>query len=145
MTKRNAAAILAENVKRLMKLSPNTESDPKLGKLSKLAPKTINNVVQERHNTKLSTIEGIAEVFGLETYQLLMPIEEFEEEINFFRIAHAYNKGDERGRRLLVMAAKTAVDEAGENESGAKHAGESDGKRVGGSPGSPVVLARNPK
>jgi hypothetical protein len=136
VSKRSAASILAENLKRLMNQDANLESGPKLAKHSHTAAKTINNVLKERHDTQLSTIEGLAAAFGLEPYQILLPAEDE----SFLQIVYAYKKGGEQGRRLLKLAAETALHNSGPDETG-----RLDDDRASADRGVPRLHARIPK
>jgi len=103
--KKPAAEILAENLERLMNQHPDRSSGPTLAKKSKVAQKTISNVLAGRHDTQLSTIVRLAKAFGLEAYQLLAPASEEA----LLRIVYAYNSGGPGERRLLLLAAETAL------------------------------------
>lgn len=105
MAKNDAGKVLAANLRRLMASKPDLESGPKLQKKSKVAQKTISNVLAGRHDTQLSTIEKLARPFGFEAYQILIPAEDE----TLLRIVYAYNASGEDGRRLLSLAAETAI------------------------------------
>lgn len=137
MDKRAARVILAENLKRLMDQDANLDSGPKLARARgrpKIAPKTVNNVLNKRHNTRLGTIEKLAERFGLEAYQILIPAEEE----TLLQIVHAYNDGD--GRRLLKLAADTAL--LGRD---GQSTGKTDDGGAGAASSVPSLHARKPK
>lgn len=112
MSKNDAGKVLAANLRRLMASKPDLDSGPKLEKKAKVAQKTISNVLAGRHDTQLSTIEKLAHPFGLEAYQLLIPAEDEP----LLKIVYAYNTSAD-GRRLLRLAAATAMSEESDEPS----------------------------
>lgn len=103
--KRPAVEILAENLKVLMSADPNLSSGPKVAKASGVSRKSINNIVEKRHDPHLSSVEGIARAFRLDVYQLLAPGIDNE----LLAIFRAYSETDDSGRQLLTAAAETAL------------------------------------
>ncbi len=71
--KEDIRAIVAKNIKRCRKKSHMTQAQlaERIGKTVEMVCQLENNVA----STKLSTLEAIANVFGLEPYQLTLPRE----------------------------------------------------------------------
>jgi transcriptional regulator with XRE-family HTH domain len=105
-SRHGTAAILAANLRALMLATFGRTSSPQVAKKSGVAQRTINNVEKGRFDPKLSTIDAIARVFGLEAYQLLCPVNEEKE---FLRVAQAWQQADALGRELLAGAADTVI------------------------------------
>ncbi|HZR03664.1 MAG TPA: helix-turn-helix transcriptional regulator [Burkholderiales bacterium] len=103
MKKGGAAGILAANLKRLMAGDPQLKSQRKLAEKCDVSQKGISNVLAERSDPQVSTIEKIAAAFKLEPYQLLLP----SVDQSLLPIIQAYNLGDV-ARELLEIAAETA-------------------------------------
>lgn len=104
--KKSVRDILADNLAHLMSTRPDLSSGPKLAKASGISQKTINNIVERRHDPKLESIEKIAKVFGMEAFQLLCPL---SEQTAFLAVCHAYNATDDRGREILSAAAEALL------------------------------------
>jgi len=103
--KKSAGELLAENLKALMEADTNLSSGPKVAKASGVTRKSINNIGDNRHDPRLSSIEAIAEAFDLEPYQLLMP----GLNSDLLLLYRAYNDANESGRELLTQAAEVAL------------------------------------
>lgn len=101
--KLQAAEALAENLSALMSADANLSTGPRVAKASGVSRKSINNISENRHDPKLSSVEAIAKAFGLEAYQLLVPGLDHE----LLAIFRAYSETDESGKYLLKAAAET--------------------------------------
>lgn len=70
-------------------------------------PKTLNNVVNGRHAPTLETLQKIADAFGIEVWQLLLP--EFHAGLlldpQIGRVMRAYATADEEGREMFTRTA----------------------------------------
>lgn len=106
MKKKNVRDVLASNLAHLMSQSPDLSSGPKLAKASGVTQKTINNIVKGRHDPKLTSVEKIAKVFGVEAHQLLCPA---AEQTAFLAVCRAYNETDDRGREILNATAEALL------------------------------------
>ena len=104
--KKTARDVLAENLSALMAAREDVNSGPKLAAKSGASQKTISNILKKRHDPKLSTVEQIARVFGLEAHQLLCVN---APEDNFLLVCRAYNETDERGRQYLNATAEALL------------------------------------
>lgn len=104
--RRPTEKILAENYARLR---DKKKSDGTLKSLG-VAPKTANNVENARHNTKLTTIVKLADAFGVEPYQMLIPVDEE----NFLSVILAWAQSDKRGRDDLHAIAEAILKRRGE-------------------------------
>jgi transcriptional regulator with XRE-family HTH domain len=103
--KLSAGEVLAANLNTLMEADANLSSGPKVAKASGVTRKSINNLSENRHDPRLSSIESIAQAFGLEAYQLLAP----GIDNNLLVIFRAYNETGDSGRDLLTQAAEVAL------------------------------------
>ncbi len=66
--------ILAANVKALMDANKmELGSQPKLAKAAKIDQTTIGRVLGAKHKVQIDTLEALAQAFGVEPYQLLVP------------------------------------------------------------------------
>jgi transcriptional regulator with XRE-family HTH domain len=73
MKKRTAGEVLADNLKRIMATDQEFDSDRKLAKASGVSHKTINNILNGRHDVQISNVEKIAKALQIDTYQLMCP------------------------------------------------------------------------
>jgi transcriptional regulator with XRE-family HTH domain len=103
--KLRAAGILAENLKTLMAADADLSTGPKVAKASGVSRKSINNIAENRHDPKLSSIEAIAKAYRLDAYQMLAP----GIDNNLLAIFRAYRETSESGRELLTQAAEVAL------------------------------------
>lgn len=71
-TVQGSARSLAQNLRVLMDAHPDLDSNPKLGKKTKLGVSAISRLLNG-HNATLETLDRIAEAFHVQTWQLLMP------------------------------------------------------------------------
>lgn len=101
-----AEKILAENYIRLRDKKKAEGTLKALG----VSLKTANNVENARHNTKLTTVEKLAESLGIDTYQMLIPVEEE----NFLSVILAWAESDKRGRDDLHAIAEAILKRRGE-------------------------------
>lgn len=105
MRKKSATEVLAENLRTLMDSDPNLDSDRKLAKVAGVSHKTINNILQKRHDVLISNVEKLARAFRIETHQLICPIPDR----SFLTICQAYSSTDVRGRDFLAATAETVM------------------------------------
>lgn len=105
--KKRVEEVLAENFVRIR----NKRKEDGLLKSLGVAAKTANNVEKARHNTKLQTIVKLAESFGVEPYQMLIPFEDK----NFVSVILAWAKSDPRGRADLYKIAEAILKPDGED------------------------------
>ena len=103
--RKSAGEVLAANLKALMASEANLSSGPKVAKASGVTRKSVNNLTENRHDPKLSSVEAIARAFGLDAYQILAP----GIDNNLLAIFRAYNETGESGRELLTQAAEVAL------------------------------------
>lgn len=99
-----AAQILADNLAAIME-AKKVDSGPKLAKLSKVSQKSISNMLANRHDPYLSTIEKIASSLGIQVYQLLCPMPDKD----FLAVCLAWAQSDERGRGDLHAIAEAIL------------------------------------
>jgi DNA-binding phage protein len=100
--KRRAGETLAHNLETLMRTDRKLSSGPKVAKAAGISRKSVNNMAENRHDSKLSSIEAVGKSFGLEVYQLLLPgLDE-----NLLALYRAYSETDEHGKNQLRMAAE---------------------------------------
>ncbi len=118
--KPGTAAVLSDNLKRLMALS-KVNSGPKLEKASGVSQKTINNIDKGRHDPRLSTISKIAHALGVEPYHMLVP----GQGEKFMSVCLAWAKSDARGRAVIAATARATaqLDATGDDKSAAGDAG----------------------
>jgi DNA-binding XRE family transcriptional regulator len=103
--KRPAVVCLAENLKTLMSADANLSSGPKVAKAAGISRKSINNIIEKRHDPRLSSVDEIARAFRLEAYQILTPgLDE-----NLLVIFRSYMETDDSGRNLITAAAEAAT------------------------------------
>ena len=97
--------VLAENVRALMSAPQNRhlDSDRKLGRLAGVNHKTINNILNARHNVTLTNVEKIARAFRVEVVALFCPATDR----GFLTICQVYSGADSRGREFLAATAET--------------------------------------
>lgn len=71
MTKKRMAPkeVLAQNLKAL--IDANATTGPRVAAKASVDPKTINNMLNARYNPDLDIVEAVANVFGLDSWQLL--------------------------------------------------------------------------
>lgn len=100
--KRRAAETLAANLAKLMHSHADLSTGPKVAAASGISRKSVNNISENRHDPKLSSIEAIGKSFKLEVYQLMLPgLDE-----NLLAIYRTYNETDESGKNLLRTTAE---------------------------------------
>ena len=99
-----AGQVLADNLGKLMELR-QVDSGPKLAKLSKVSQKSISNMLANRHDPYLSTIEKIAGALGIQAHHLLCP----DLDKNFLAVCLAWAQSDERGRDDLHAIAEAIL------------------------------------
>lgn len=105
MGKRTAAAqTLADNLAKLME-TKGIDSGPKLAKLSKVSQKSISNMLANRHDPYLSTVEKIADALGIGVHQLLCPVADQQ----FLAVCLAWAQSDARGRDDLHAIAEAIL------------------------------------
>jgi len=97
-----AGQVLADNLARLMEADEKLSSGPKVAKAAGVSRKSINNIAENRHDPKLSTVEAIGRSYGLEVYQLMLP--NLDE--NLLAMYRAYSETDESCRTLLRTTAE---------------------------------------
>lgn len=108
--KKTSANILAENIEKLMQHSIYN-SNEKLGKAAKIDPKTISNMRNpDRFSVGPTTskIDAVANVFNLESWQLLFPglsIESIDRDA-MNKLLPAYAAADEGGKQTLLRIAE---------------------------------------
>lgn len=71
--KHDAARALAENLRALMNATPDLNSQPKVGKRSKIDQRTVGRILNCENSPTLKQIDALAEAFGLLPWQLLVP------------------------------------------------------------------------
>lgn len=83
-------------------------TDATLGKLSGIAPKTINNMYRGRTDVQLEKVDAVARVFGLNLWHLIMPnlSEEYENLAEFDRLYDDWVKSNSEGRKHILMVAE---------------------------------------
>lgn len=100
--KRQAGEVLANNLAALMAADRKLSSGPKVAKASGISRKSVNNMAENRHDPKLSSLEAVGKSFGLEVYQLMLPgLDE-----NLLALYRAYSETDENGKNLLRTTAE---------------------------------------
>lgn len=104
MRKKTTAETLAENLTRLMAGAEDLNSDRKLAKVSGVSHKTINNILNGRHDVGISNVEKIAKAFRIDAFQLLCP----QIDATFLQVCRAYSY-NERGKDLLAAVAETVL------------------------------------
>lgn len=62
---------LALNLSRLMERAGHSERD--LAKEAKVSQKAVNNILNQRSVAKIDTVEKVASVYGVTSWQLIMP------------------------------------------------------------------------
>jgi len=98
---------IAANLRALMKLAGHSERD--LEKLSGVAQKTINNVLNARGEAKIPTVEKLAAAYGLSGWQLLMKSLGRDAKNPGTTIGHlveAYLSSNEEGQKLILGIAE---------------------------------------
>jgi DNA-binding phage protein len=103
--KKAAMVYLAENLKTLMSADANLSSGPRVAKAAGISRKSINNIIEQRHDPRLSSVDEIAKAFRLEAYQILTP----ELDKNLIAIFRAYRETDVSGQELIAAAAEIAT------------------------------------
>ena len=101
---KDQGSILAANLARYMKLK-GVSSEPALEKLSGVSQKTINNILNKRHDPYFSSVNKLAAALGIETYQLLCSVEDEA----FLAISLLWAQSDERGRADLFEIAQAIL------------------------------------
>ena len=66
-------AVLAINLKALMKIKGGPNSQSALGKKSGVAQATIGRILNEESAASIETVDDLARAYGLEGWQLLVP------------------------------------------------------------------------
>lgn len=99
-----ALEVLAENL-RLYMVRKGIESEAELAKLSKVSQKSINNILNRRHDPYLSTVNKLSSALGIEPYHLLCPAEDDK----FLAVCQAWAQSDERGRDDLQTIAEAMI------------------------------------
>jgi transcriptional regulator with XRE-family HTH domain len=103
MKKRSTTQVLASNLKVLMEQHPSLDTDRKLGKAAGVSHKTVNNIVNERHNVQLENVEKLAKAFKIEPFQLLCP----DTDSAFLTICQVYSGTSVEGRSFLAATVET--------------------------------------
>lgn len=67
-----SAWVVSANLKKLMDVTPELNSNPKLGKKTGLGASAVSRLLNG-HNATLETVDRVAEAFGLPGWQLLIP------------------------------------------------------------------------
>jgi transcriptional regulator with XRE-family HTH domain len=120
MRKKDAADVLADNLRTLMDANKHLDSDRKLAAVSGVSHKTINNALNRRHDIQLSKIEALAKAFKMTPMQMLCP----NLDSTFSTICKAYSVTDDRGRETLYDNAKILLDKA--DRAGKPQTGQAD-------------------
>jgi transcriptional regulator with XRE-family HTH domain len=102
--KQTVGEILAENLGGLMEVK-KVDSGPKLAKLSKVSQKSISNMLSNRHDPYLSTVEKVAVALGISPFMLLCP----DADKDFLAVCLAWAQSDERGRGDLHAIAEAIL------------------------------------
>lgn len=68
-----ALQVLAENLDRLMQVTPEFGTQPKVAAKAKIDQKTVWRITKKLNEPSTDKVERIAAVFGLEAWQLLVP------------------------------------------------------------------------
>lgn len=119
MNKRYPAdEVLAANLAAMMQRK-GIRSEAELAKLTGVSQKSINNILNRRHDPYLSTIYKLASKLGIEPYHLLCPADDD----NFLALCSAWAQSDERGRDDLHAIAEAMLKKRDSREP------EEDGRR----------------
>ena len=104
MPKKTTSEILAENLRYLMQMDSHKDlnTDRKLGSKAGISHKTVNNILNGRHDVHLEKVEKIAGAFKLSVYQLLCP----SPDRDFLTVCKVYSDADIDGRAFLLGAAE---------------------------------------
>lgn len=105
-SEKKAAEVLASNLNWLMAEHRYTERD--LEKASGVSAKTINNIKNARHGTKIDVIEAVAAVFGLSVSLILSERlhNVYTEREKAERLADIFESASDDSRRLIMLVAE---------------------------------------
>jgi transcriptional regulator with XRE-family HTH domain len=99
--------IVAENTRSLIESTGH--SSPEIAVRSGLDRKTLNNVINERRNVRIESVAAIANAFGLEAWQLLIPnlgAQAYRRDI--LNLIRDFIESDDDGRHSIVEVARIA-------------------------------------
>lgn len=71
--RKNILAVVAANVQKCLDSGLGPSSEMGLGKKIKGGQSTIGRILSGENNTRIGTLDRIAEVYGLDVWQLLVP------------------------------------------------------------------------
>lgn len=110
MAQRKSKEVLRDNLRLLMR---RDEVDTKsVSQKSGLDKKTINNVLNARHEPRLDVLDAIAKVFGVSPWELLLPkltAELAQDTKNIDRLFNVYQSTDQTGRHSIMSIAEMAA------------------------------------
>jgi len=92
------------NLDRLRAARPWLMSSVKIGKAAGVPQKTVNNLLNARHDPLLSNVEKVAHAFGAEVWELLVP----NCTDNIKSVVWTYTNTTADGRRILDNAVEAA-------------------------------------
>ena len=68
-----AREILSENLRALMAVRPDLDSQPKIAARAGIKQSSVGRIIRGEVECKIDSVDGLARAFGLETWQLLLP------------------------------------------------------------------------
>jgi DNA-binding Xre family transcriptional regulator len=96
--------IIADNVQRLMDARGWSES--MLAQETSLAKKTVNNLINVRHDIKISTIEAVARALKIQPWELLMRGAPITDRDALGNLVDRYSKSSAEGREMILKIAE---------------------------------------
>lgn len=106
---------LAQNLRRLIDM--HAEGVYQVAKAAKVEPATIYNMLKMSYDPRISSIEKIVKVFGLQVWQVLAT--DFEtkppDDLEVFTLLERFLEADEAGRKAIMQVAQIAAKKAPES------------------------------
>lgn len=99
---------LAQNLRRLIDM--HAEGVYKVAKEADVEPATIYNLLKQSFDPRISTIEKVTKVFGLQVWQILATDLEAKpvDELEVLALLELYVEADEAGRKTIMQVAEIA-------------------------------------
>jgi len=103
---------LSRNLKALAKREQM--SGHQIAEKAKIDPKTVNNMIRASHDPRLTHVEKVAKVFGLDAWQLLaMDLESRQADTaQVVRLLERYSEAPDDGRKAIMQVAEIAAQKA---------------------------------
>ncbi len=105
---------LAQNLRRLIDM--HAEGVYQVAKTAGVEPATIYNMLKQSYDPRISSVEKIVRVFGLQVWQVLATDleEKPPDDLSILALIELYAEADEAGRKTIMQVAEIAAKKAAE-------------------------------